>query len=132
VQFGNISQQVAGEVMVTQSEEGIGKETEAVVEEVESAVGEVHKVLEKLNIPTNPVVEPSPSGETSPATYKLLFKNMADEEGNENNETETFGFPILDITRNVTMKNICYHHCLTFMVCHMRTLIHLCLSLIRG
>jgi hypothetical protein len=106
VQFGNISQQVAGEAVATQSEEGIGKETEAVVEEVESAVGAVHKVLENLNIPTNPVVEPSPSGETSPATYKLLFGNMADEEGNENNETKTFGFPILDITRNVTMKNI--------------------------
>lgn len=76
------------------------------VEEVEFAVGVVHKILENLNIPTNPVVEPSPSGETSPATYKVSFKNMADEEGNEKTETETFGFPILDITRNVTVKNI--------------------------
>jgi hypothetical protein len=31
---------------------------------------------------------------------------MVDEEGNANNETETFGFPILDITRDVSMKNI--------------------------
>ena len=63
--------------MVTQSEEGIEKETKEVVEEVESVVGAMHKVLENLNIPTNLVVEPSPSGETSPAAYKLLFGNMA-------------------------------------------------------
>jgi len=58
-----------------------------VVEKVESTVGAVHKVLENLNIPTNLVVELSPSGETSPATYKFLFGNMENEEGNENNET---------------------------------------------
>jgi len=46
----------------------------------------MHKVLENMNIPTNLVVEPSASGETSTATYKLLFGNMANEEGNENNE----------------------------------------------
>lgn len=106
MQFGNISQQVVGEVVATQSEEEIRKEPKIVVEEVEFAVGVVHKILENLNIPTNPVVEPSPSGETSPATYKVSFRNMADEEGNEKTETETFGFPILDITRNVTVKNI--------------------------
>jgi hypothetical protein len=31
---------------------------------------------------------------------------MAEEEGNVATETETFGFPILDISRNVSMKNI--------------------------
>jgi hypothetical protein len=64
-----------------------------VVEEVESAIGAVHKVLEQLDIPTNPVVEPSLSGETSLATYNVLFGNMADEEGNANNETEIHSLP---------------------------------------
>jgi hypothetical protein len=31
---------------------------------------------------------------------------MAEEEGNASTETETFGFPILDISRNISMKNI--------------------------
>jgi hypothetical protein len=31
---------------------------------------------------------------------------MAKEEGNIANETETFGFPILDIAKDVAMKNI--------------------------
>jgi hypothetical protein len=31
---------------------------------------------------------------------------MENEEWNANNETETFGFPILDITKVVSMKNI--------------------------
>jgi hypothetical protein len=31
---------------------------------------------------------------------------MAEEEGNAATETETFGFPILDISRNISMKNI--------------------------
>jgi hypothetical protein len=52
------------------------------------------------------VVEPSLSGETSPASYNVLFGDMEDEEGNANNETKTFGFPILDITIDVSMKNI--------------------------
>jgi hypothetical protein len=77
-----------------------------VVEEVESPIRETHKVLEQLDISTNPMVEPSFSGETSPTTYNVLFGDMADEKGNENNETEKFGFPILDITRDVSMKNI--------------------------
>jgi hypothetical protein len=59
-----------------------------------------------LDIPTNPTVEPSLSGETSPASYNVLFRSMEDEEGNANNETETFIFPILDITRDVSMNNI--------------------------
>jgi hypothetical protein len=52
------------------------------------------------------VVEPSLSGETSPIPYNMLFGDMENEEGNENNETKTFGFPILDIARDVAMKNI--------------------------
>jgi hypothetical protein len=31
---------------------------------------------------------------------------MAEEEGNAATETKTFGFPILDISRNINMKNI--------------------------
>jgi hypothetical protein len=77
-----------------------------VVEEVESAIGETQKVLEQLDIQTNPLVEPSLSGETSPSPYNVLFGDMVDEEGNANNETETFEFPILDITRDISMKNI--------------------------
>jgi hypothetical protein len=42
--------------------------------------------LEQLDIPTNPVVEPSLSGETSPPPYKL-FGDMEEEEGNATNET---------------------------------------------
>jgi hypothetical protein len=41
----------------------------------------------------NPVSEPSISG-------------MAEDEGNEATEAKTFGFPILDISRNISMKNI--------------------------
>jgi hypothetical protein len=52
------------------------------------------------------VVEPSLSGETLPAAYDVLFGGMEDEKGNENNETETFGFPLLDITIDVSMNNI--------------------------
>jgi hypothetical protein len=76
-----------------------------VIEEVASSIGETHKVLEQLDIPNNPVVEPSLSGETSPTPYNL-FRDMAEEEGNAANETETFGFPILDIARDIAMKNI--------------------------
>jgi hypothetical protein len=31
---------------------------------------------------------------------------MAEEEGNATTETETFGFPILDISRNISITNI--------------------------
>jgi hypothetical protein len=91
---------------VTPSEGGVGKETEVVIEEVASAIGAIHKVLKQLDIPNNPVVEPSLSGETSLTLYNVLFGDMEDEEGNANNETKKFGFPILDIARDVAMKNI--------------------------
>jgi len=77
-----------------------------VVEEVASAIGETHKVLEQLDIPNNPVVEPSLSGEISPIPYDVLFGDMEDEEGNANNETKTFVFLILDINIDVAMNNI--------------------------
>jgi hypothetical protein len=38
----------------------------------------------------------------------VLFGDMVDEEGNANNKTKTFGFPILDIIRDVAMKNILF------------------------
>jgi hypothetical protein len=56
-----------------------------VVEEDESYIEEIQKLLVQLDIPTNLVVEPSPNGETSPTSYNVLFGNMEDEEGNENN-----------------------------------------------
>ena len=76
------------------------------IEEDASAIGATHKVLEQLYIPNNLVVEPSLSGETSLAPYKVLFGDMANEEGNANNEIETSGFPILDIAKVVAMNNI--------------------------
>ena len=76
-----------------------------IIEEVASVVGRLDKALEQPKIPGNPVVEPSLSGENSPPPYRVLG-NMAEEEGNIANETETFGFPILDIAKYVTMKNI--------------------------
>ena len=51
------------------------------------------------------MVEPSPSGENSPPPYRLLG-NMVEEEGNITNEIETFGFPILDMAKDVAMNNI--------------------------
>ena len=52
------------------------------------------------------MVEPSLSGDTLPTPYNVLFGDMVDKERNANNEIETFGFPILDITRDAAMKNI--------------------------
>jgi hypothetical protein len=51
------------------------------------------------------VVEPSLNGETSPPPYRL-FGDMVEEEGNIVNEIETFGFPILDIAKDIAMNNI--------------------------
>jgi hypothetical protein len=60
----------------------------------ESTLGQAeHESIERLGDTRNPVSEPSISG-------------MAEEEGNASTETETFGFPILDISRNISMKNI--------------------------
>ena len=91
--------------MTTPSKGETGKEAEVVIEEAASTVGRPHKTLEQPEIPGNPVVEPSLSGENSPPPYRVLG-NMAEEEGNTANEIETFGFPILDISKDVAMKNI--------------------------
>ena len=91
--------------MATPSKGENGKEAEVVIEEDAYDVGRPHKTLEQLEIPINPVVEPSLSGENSPPSYRLLG-DIAEEEGNIANEIETFGFSILDITKDVAMKNI--------------------------
>jgi hypothetical protein len=88
----------------------IGKEEEVVIEEARSVVGRPHKTLEKPKIPGNLVVEPSLSGENSPPSYRLLG-NMVEEGENISNETNTFGFPILDISKDVAMKNIPLSSC---------------------
>jgi len=90
---------------VTQSKEEARKETKVVIEEAAYAVGEPQKTLEQLKIPNNPLVEPSLNEETLPPPYRL-FGGMAEEKGNPANETETFGFTILDIATDVAMKNI--------------------------
>jgi hypothetical protein len=60
----------------------------------ESTLGwEERESGEHLGDIENPVSEPSITG-------------MAEEEGSAATETETFGFPILDISRNINMKNI--------------------------
>ena len=46
VQIENIVQQARREALATQSKGRVGKETEVVVEEVESIIGATHKVLE--------------------------------------------------------------------------------------
>jgi hypothetical protein len=45
-------------------------------------------------------------GDTENPVSKPSISRMAEEEGNSATETETFGFPILDISRNTSMKNI--------------------------
>jgi hypothetical protein len=60
----------------------------------ESTLGQVEREsVECLGDTQNPVSEPSISG-------------MVEEEGNTATNTETFGFPILDISKNIIMKNI--------------------------
>jgi hypothetical protein len=87
IQIGNIVHQERKEALASQSEGRDGNETKVVVEEAAYAIGATHKVLKQLDIPTNTMFEPSLSGETSPAPYNALFGDMADEEGNANNET---------------------------------------------
>ena len=60
----------------------------------ESILGQAERESAKhLGDTENPVSEPS-------------ISRMVEEEGNVATETETFGFPILDISRNINMKNI--------------------------
>jgi hypothetical protein len=45
-------------------------------------------------------------GDTENLVYEPSISRMAEEEGNAATGTETFRFPILDISRNINMKNI--------------------------
>jgi hypothetical protein len=55
-------QQERKEALVTPSKGETGKEAKVVIEEAASVVGRPHKTLEQLEIPGNPMVEPSLSG----------------------------------------------------------------------
>jgi hypothetical protein len=57
---------------VTPSRRETGKEAEVIIEEVVYVIGRPHKTLEQPEIPENPVVEPSLSGENSPPPYRVL------------------------------------------------------------
>jgi hypothetical protein len=105
VQIKDIRQQEREEALVTPSRGETRKEAEVVIEEAAYVVGRPQKTLKQLEIPGNPVVEPSLSGENSPPPYRLLG-DMAEEEGNIANEIDTFGFPILDIAKDISMKKI--------------------------
>ena len=60
----------------------------------ESVLGQAKREsIEHLGDTENPIFEPS-------------ISRMVEEEGNAATDTETFGFPILDISRNINMKNI--------------------------
>jgi hypothetical protein len=71
---------------------------ESVLGQIEREFVEETKHLEDTQ---NPVFEPSISGGRIPS-------EMTKEEGNKNatTKTKTFGFPILDISRNTSLKNI--------------------------
>jgi hypothetical protein len=84
----------AGKIPPRGSSRGSNKTPEEEPKMEESALGQAEREsVERLGDTQNPVFEPSISG-------------MAEEEGNAATETETFGFPILDISRNINMKNI--------------------------
>ena len=76
VQITNKRQQEKEIASATPSRRETGKEAEVILEEVASVVGRLHKTLEQLEIPENPMVEPSLSGENSPPPYRVLG-NMA-------------------------------------------------------
>jgi hypothetical protein len=68
----------------------------------ESVLGQAEReFVEHLGDIENLVSEPS-------------INRMVEEEGNAAIETETFGFPILDISRNISMKNVPLSSLLTF------------------
>jgi hypothetical protein len=60
-----------------------------------------HESAKHLGDTENPVSEPS-------------ISRMEKEEGNATTETKTFGFPILDISRNISKKNISLSSLYTF------------------
>jgi hypothetical protein len=84
----------AGKLPPGESSRGASKAPEEEPKMEESALGRAeHESVERSGDTQNPVFEPSISG-------------MVEEEVNVATETETFGFPILDISRNINMKNI--------------------------
>ena len=84
----------AGKIPPRENSRGVSEAQEGELKMEESVLGQAeHESVEHLGDTKNPVSEPS-------------ISRMAEEEGNEATETETFGFPILDISRNVNMKNI--------------------------
>jgi hypothetical protein len=84
----------AGKIPLGESSRGANKAPEEEPKIEESALGRAEREsVERSRDTQNPVSEPSISG-------------MVEEEGNTTNETETFGFPILYISRNIRMKNI--------------------------
>jgi hypothetical protein len=92
VHIEDIRQQEREEALATPSKGETGKEAEVIIEEATSVVGRPHKTLEKLEIPSKPMVEPSLSGENSPPPYRL-FGDMAEEEGNIANEKRHLDSP---------------------------------------
>jgi hypothetical protein len=84
----------AGKIPPGESSRGASEPPEEEPKTEESTLGRAERESAEHSRDTqNPVSEPS-------------FSGMAEEEGNATTKTETFGFPILDIFRNISMKNI--------------------------
>jgi hypothetical protein len=85
---------VQGKIPPRENSRGASEAPEGEPKMKESALGWAEcESVEHLGDTENPVYEPSISG-------------MVEEEGNAPTETKTFRFPILDISRNINMKNI--------------------------
>jgi hypothetical protein len=83
----------AGKIPLGESSRGSSKAPEEEPKMEESALRQAEREsVERPEDTQNPVFEPCISG-------------MEEEEGNVATETETFGFSILDISRNISMKN---------------------------
>ena len=84
----------AGKIPPTENSRGASEAPEGEPKMEESVLGQAEREsVEHLGDIENPVSEPS-------------ISRMEEEEGNVTIETENFGFPILDISRNISMKNI--------------------------
>jgi hypothetical protein len=84
----------AGKIPPTENSRGANEASEGEPKTKESVLGQAgRESAEHLGDTENPVFEPS-------------IGRMVEEEGNAATETETFGFPILDISRNASMNNI--------------------------
>jgi hypothetical protein len=84
----------AGKIPPIENSRGANEALEGEPRMEESVLGQAEcESIEHLGDTENPVSEPS-------------ISRMGKEEGNAATETETFGFPILDISINISMKNI--------------------------